>query len=103
MRFEVPRHYQPGAHVFGRRLLENDALYATDRDGAALRLLPVNRHHNATSGRARGQAPDESAESAEPAEQPPRTASEMAFNKAYPSLVDTDGGFIKPGEDDDDQ
>ncbi len=95
--YEVPRTLRPGRHEFMRRILEDDALYAVvDADGGRgggkrlVRLHPLDPHFNATSGRPRRPRQDE-------LELPPsKAASTLAFEQAYPSLVDADGGFNDP-------
>ncbi|MCP5045328.1 MAG: transposase family protein [bacterium] len=86
---EVPRSLRPGRHVFMRRLLEDDALYAVQGD-RLVRLHPLDPHFNATSNRAQRPKQQE-------IELPPsKAASTLAFEQAYPSLVDADGGFTDP-------
>ena len=94
--YEVPRCCQPGRRTFLRRLLEDDALYAVD-DERLVQLQPLDPHFNATSGRARRAKPEHSDET------PPKTASMLAFERAYPSLVDADGGFTDPDQENDDE
>ena len=94
--YEVPCCCRPGRRTFLRRLLEDDALCAVD-DERLVRLQPLDPHFNATSGRARRAKPEHSDET------PPKTASMLAFERAYPSLVDADGGFTDPDQENDDE
>ena len=94
--YEVPRCCRPGRQTFLRRLLEDDALHAVD-DERLVQLHPLDPHFNATSGRARRVKPEHSDES------PPTTASMLAFERAYPSLVEADGGFTDPDKENDDE
>jgi len=93
--YEVPRACQPGRHTFFRRLLGDEAPYLLE-DGRLVRLHPLDPAFNATAGRARR------TESEERDAPPAKTASMLAFERAYPSLVGTDGGFTDPPKEEDD-
>ncbi len=93
--YEVPRGAGQGlitkrTVTLQRRLLEDNALYL-EHQGRSIQLQPVDPHFNATSGRSRRDAPPASAP-----EIPAKTASMMAFERDYRSMLAADGGFHEP-------
>lgn len=95
--YEVPRGHAGEWVTLYRRLLEQtpeqDALYIHHNDNL-VRLHPVDLAFNATSGRARPNR--------EPNNQiapvPAKSASTLAFEKTYGSMLDPDGGYPKHHE-----
>jgi hypothetical protein len=84
--YEVPVGLAGQRLTLRRALLEDDALYV-DHQGRRIRLHPVDLAGNATSGRARKPRPQERADP------PAKTASTLAFEQEYGSILAPDGGF----------
>ena len=90
--YEVPRGHAGEWVTLYRRLLEQtpekDALYIHHND-ELVRIHPVDLAFNATSGRARrDHEPDNDV-----APVPAKSASALAFDKTYGSMLDPDGGY----------
>jgi transposase InsO family protein len=89
--YEVPRGLAGTKPTLHRRLLEptehGHALYLLHQDELQ-RLHPVDKHANATSGRARDTTPEPTPEGA-----PPKSASHLSFEAALPPMTNADGGY----------
>jgi hypothetical protein len=92
--YEMPRGFARQEVWLDCRLLEGRALYHPDGHGRLVRLEPVDLHANATSGRARDDAPA-------PDDETPavKTASTLRFEQALGPITTPDGGFSHPDSD----
>jgi len=90
--YEVPRGHAETVIQVHREVLTGRLLVV--HDGRLVRLHPVDLHDNATAGRAR--PPREDDESATPVS----TAASMAFDRDFGPVVDPDGGFSDPHQED---
>jgi transposase InsO family protein len=91
--YEVPRGYGDSWITVRRHLLENNRLTIL-HDGKDLELHPVDLARNAYSRRSKSPG----VQPTEP-DSPPTTAGDLAFEAAYPPLVDPDGGYIGDTDD----
>ena len=91
--YEVPRGHSGEREVLYRRLLERtadtDALYLRHQ-GRLVRLHPVNLAENARARRSRVR-PEGDPDAAAPV--PQKSASQLAFERDLPSMLDADGGY----------
>jgi transposase InsO family protein len=89
--WEAPRGLDGETVEVHRRLLDDDALYVVHR-GELVRLSHPDLGRNATSHRGKLKDPNPAPDAAD--EHPaPKTASTMAFEKAFNSMTDADGGY----------
>jgi hypothetical protein len=96
--WEAPRGLDGERVEVHRRLLEDDALFVVHR-GDMVRLSPPDLARNATShrGKLKDANPAPGDEDKHPA---PKTASTMAFEKAFAPMTDADGGYPASPPDD---
>jgi putative transposase len=99
--YEVPRGHSGEQEVLYRRLLERtaekDALYLRHQ-GRLVRLHPVDLAHNARARRSRLRP---ESDSSDVAPVPQKSASQLAFERDLPSMLDADGGY--PNDDDNEE
>lgn len=97
--YELPRGYGGSRVTLYRRLLEltpHGPALDLEHDGRLVRLHPVDKHFNATSGR----APRGSASSDETQAVPAKSASTLHFERDHRSMLAPDGGFRDTKEND---
>jgi transposase InsO family protein len=95
--YEVPRGHAKQRIRVTRHLLEHDALSIL-HEAKLLRLHPLDLTANAYSKRARpGAAPAKKPGAA------PHSAAHLAFGQSFSPLVESDGGFAKGKDEDDDE
>jgi len=95
IKYEMPRGHAGERVVLQRHLLDRTVHFL--HQGRLLELRPVDLHTNAHSRR--GKAPEEE-ESSSPL---PPSAAELAFQRAFRTVVDADGGFTDPDPEDDEK
>lgn len=91
--YEVPTGLKSTKITLYRALLEDEALYFQHHD-KRIKLHPADLAFNATSGRSKGLRKKHN-----PMEELPETASNLSFEREYNSILDKDGGFIDPDND----
>lgn len=97
--YEVPRGHSGEQEVLYRRLLERtaetDALYLRHQ-GRLVRLHPVDLAQNARARRSRSRP---ESESSDVAAVPQKSASQLAFERDLPSMLEPDGGYPNDNEE----
>lgn len=88
IRYEVPRGHAGERVTLQRHLLDDSVHFV--HQGRLVELKPVDLVANARSKRARRPAEEE------PVGPLPPSASELAFERAFGTVVDADGGFTDP-------
>lgn len=90
--YEVPRGHAKTVVQVHREVLTGRLLIV--HDGRLVRLHPVDLTDNATAGRARPTRDDDEPDT------PVTTAASMAFDRDFGPVVDPDGGFSDPHQED---
>ena len=90
--YEMPRRYAGTKVTLYRRLLNGTIGFT--HQGKVIELQPVDPAANARAQRARDLRRDE------PRAMPPTTAAELAFNRDFAPILNADGGFSAPDNDD---
>ncbi len=90
--YEIPRGHAGERIVVHRHLLDNHL--AVMHQGRLVGIQPVDLHANARARRARPK--DEGSETRQPL---PKSAADLAFDREFGPVVDSDGGFSDPNRD----